>query len=93
MILYGSSIDMSTALVSRFDDISIVHEPESDGLHMLATSLTLMLKLIVHKKNTKAEVLGLISEYCFGTSSMDGVAEGSEIYLEYLVDQGIIKRI
>lgn len=92
LISYASSIDMSTALVSQFDDMSIIHEPESDQLHLLSISVTSVLKLIGHKKSTKSEVLRLISDNCFDSAVVGDVAEESEAYLQHLVGQGIIKK-
>lgn len=92
-MLYSSSIDMSTALVSQFDDMWIIHEPESDKLHLLSASLTWILKQIQHKKSTKTEVLQLISSHCFDALVIENLAEESEVYLQHLVEQGIIRKI
>ncbi|WP_372738476.1 hypothetical protein [Neptunomonas sp.] len=83
---------MSTALVSQFDDMTIIHEPESDQLHLLSSSVTSVLNLMGHKKSSKSEVLQLISGHCLDSSTMDEPGENSEAYLQHLVDQGIIKK-
>ncbi len=89
---YSSSINMSTALISQFGNMSVIHEPESDELHVLSASVIAILDLMANKKNSRAEVLGLISKHCFGSTVLDEVAEGGEEYFQHLIDQGIIKK-
>jgi hypothetical protein len=84
---------MSTALVSQFDDMTIIHEPESDRLHLLSASVTSVLNLIAHEQSTKSYVLRLISDHCFDSSVKGDPAEESEVYLQYLVGQGIIRKL
>ena len=92
MILYDSSIDMTAALISQFGDMSIVHETASDELHLLSEPVVSLLKQISHTHKTKDEMLLLISEYCFESPPLLESSEGSETYLQHLVDQGIIKK-
>lgn len=82
---------MSTALISQFGDMSVIHEPESDELHVLSASVVSILQLMGDKKNSKAELLSLIAKHCFGSSVSGVVTEGDEEYFQHLIDQGIIK--
>lgn len=92
-MLYISTIDMGSALVSEFGDQTIIHAPETDKLFMLSSSLLPLLKIISVTSMSEVAMLKLISKFCLGYSVFDeSTQEENKVYLQHLIEQGIIKK-
>lgn len=92
-VAYSSVINMSTALVSVFDDIAVVHEPESDRVRLLSDSVVAVLRLLDRTYKAEDQVLELICQHCLDLSAYDQREEESKAYLQHLIDQGIIRKL
>ncbi|SIS47965.1 hypothetical protein [Neptunomonas antarctica] len=90
MVYYSAVIDLSTALVANFDDMSVLHKPETDQLHVLSSPVVTLLRMVQGSRILEAEVLELIKENCFDVHPVS--EEDCQQYLQLLVSQGIFEK-
>ncbi|WP_143083718.1 hypothetical protein [Neptunomonas qingdaonensis] len=84
---------MSTALVSIFDDMAVVHEPECDKVRVLSKSVVTVLDYLNRGNKAEDQMLELIGKYCLSLSVHEKNQDESKAYLQHLIEQGIIKKL
>lgn len=93
MFLCQSAIDITSALVCEFEDKVIIHEPETDKIHLLDAGIVSLLNVISLSIKKESDLLNLVHLHCLNFAGVENSApDDCKAYLQHLVDQGIIKK-